>query len=253
MSWLRHPARLRALNSLTKYPSIPTYHPMGDRGRLQEQPIYTSFEELQVTEKLDGANARILTVGDDWFLGSREEFLYARGDLFGDPAQGIVEALRSVAEQLVGQPDTLQVVYGEVYGGRIGKAGKQYGVRTGFRVFDRWTMSLEEAERYLTTYPLEDFSGWRDRGGQPFDSVDRLARWCAGQQLEVVPSLTATPPPMELAETYAWLQEVLRAGSQARLDPEAPGQPEGVVIRTPHRSKIAKLRLEDYQRTLRAA
>ena len=28
---------LRALNSATKYPSIPTYHVMGDRGRLQEE------------------------------------------------------------------------------------------------------------------------------------------------------------------------------------------------------------------------
>jgi metallo-beta-lactamase class B len=39
--------------------------------------------------------------------------------------------------------------------------------------------------------------------------------------------------------------------SRCRLDDEAAGVPEGMVVRSPDRSRIAKLRREDYERTLR--
>jgi hypothetical protein len=39
--------------------------------------------------------------------------------------------------------------------------------------------------------------------------------------------------------------------SQCKLDDEANGIPEGVVVRNPDRSRIAKLRREDYERTLK--
>ncbi|WP_458689940.1 hypothetical protein [Nocardia tengchongensis] len=35
-----------------------------------------------------------------WLLGSREELLCAKGDLIGNPAQGIVAALREFADGL---------------------------------------------------------------------------------------------------------------------------------------------------------
>ena len=39
--------------------------------------------------------------------------------------------------------------------------------------------------------------------------------------------------------------------SRCKLDEEANGIPEGVVVRSPDRSRIAKLRREDYERTLK--
>ena len=55
--------------------------------------------------------------------------------------------------------------------------------------------------------------------------------------------------PAALPETYAWLRRAMPNGTLAGLDGTA-GKPEGVVIRSPSRDFIAKVRLEDYERTL---
>lgn len=90
---------LKKLNSLTKYPSIPTYHALGERGKLSET-IQVNFANQFIigTEKIDGTNARIICFSDGYVIGSREELLYAKGDLIGNPAMGIVEALKPLAE-----------------------------------------------------------------------------------------------------------------------------------------------------------
>src|SRR4051794_25742951 len=112
---------LGRLNSMTKYPSIPTYHPMGDRGVLGDEPL--RFEGRAIaTEKVDGTNSRILLLPDGTYLiGSREELLYARGDLIGNPALGIVDAVRPVAERLVEEVrlPAIAAFYLETYGGNI--------------------------------------------------------------------------------------------------------------------------------------
>src|SRR5687767_1954189 len=87
-------ADLKAINSMTKYPSIPTYHALDPRdGSLLEETI--PFSGMVIgTEKIDGTNSRIILLPDGtYLLGSREELLYARGDLIGNPALGIVDAL----------------------------------------------------------------------------------------------------------------------------------------------------------------
>ena len=55
---------LAKLNSATKYPSILTYHELGDRGRLKEtvQVPFVEGQEIFVTEKIDGANGRIVVL-----------------------------------------------------------------------------------------------------------------------------------------------------------------------------------------------
>lgn len=88
---------LNKLNSMTKYPSIPTYHTLGNKGVLLEETV--RFEgEVVLTEKVDGTNRIILLPDGNFVLGSREELLFAKGDLIGNPALGIVDALKSVAD-----------------------------------------------------------------------------------------------------------------------------------------------------------
>jgi hypothetical protein len=66
-----------------------------------------------------------------------------------------------------------------------------------------------------------------------------------------VPRIEVSAPPRGLAETAAWLAATVTR-SLATLSPEARGRPEGVVVRTHGRERIAKIRFEDYERTLRA-
>jgi hypothetical protein len=89
---------LTALNSLTKYPSIPTHHELDPKnGGLLESA--TAFVGSVIgTEKVDGTNGRIIVLPDgNWIIGSREELLHARGDVIANPALGIATALKGKA------------------------------------------------------------------------------------------------------------------------------------------------------------
>lgn len=246
---------LRALNSLTKYPSIPTYHLLDPRnGGLRDEAVVFSGPVVG-TEKVDGTNARmILLPGGDWLLGSREELLYARGDLIGNPSQGIAVALKPVAQALAPVAgDEIRVYYVELYGGKVGAAAKQYTsdpARHGWRLFDVLTLH-DHAERL--DWPAAQIAAWRDGGGQSFLAEEALAATAAEAGLELTPRLftmDAGDLPTDLEKTSAWLTEQLPR-TRVRLDDDAPGGPEGIVLRTTDRGVIAKARFQDYARTLK--
>ena len=134
---------LRKLNSATKYPSIPTYHSLGDRGSLLEETVSFDGQPLIATEKVDGTNSRIIVMPDGCYLiGSREELLHAKGDLVHNPALGIVDTLKPAADRISSDyqspEDTITTVYLETYGGKTTAAAKQYTSNRefGYRVFD---------------------------------------------------------------------------------------------------------------------
>ncbi|MEC3980107.1 RNA ligase family protein [Amycolatopsis sp. H20-H5] len=245
---------LGVLNSLTKYPSIPTYHALdATNGGLLEE--CAGFDGPVIgTEKVDGTNARIISLPDGTFLlGSREELLYAKGDLIGNPAQGIVSALRPVAEALapVGH-DVVRVHYFEVYGGKITAAAKQYtGERAvGLRLFDVAVLS-DYAEKL--TWPPVKVSTWREDGGQRYLTEPELRETAERDGLELTPKLFTLEPgvlPSAIQEMSEFLTERLPRTLSA-LDGAAGGRAEGIVLRTPDRATIAKARFQDYERTLK--
>src|SRR5687767_8680706 len=55
---------LGKLNSMTKYPSIPTYHTLGDKGMLQEAVQVPFAGRVLGTEKVDGTNTRLIFCPD---------------------------------------------------------------------------------------------------------------------------------------------------------------------------------------------
>jgi hypothetical protein len=245
---------LRKLNSATKYPSIPTFHVLGERGRLREE-VQVSFGDVDVvvTEKLDGTNTRIIVLDDgSYLIGSREELLHARGDIVFNPAQGIVAAVCTIADRVA---DALagsgQVVtfYGEVYGGKT-SGSKAYGTSVGFRLFDVVRTPVRELDDHLEL-SAEEIAHWRDSGGQTFVDESEITKHAALAGVDVTPRLEAKSPPAELRETHAWLKAVLPGDTLAPLNDDRKGRPEGVVVRTRDRRVIAKLRFEDYERTLR--
>lgn len=245
---------LGALNSATKYPSIPTFHSLDPKnGSLQDGPTVFAGETGRVvlTEKVDGTNSRIITFpGGGFILGSREELLYAKGDLIGNPALGIVEALCPLAEHVAGTTDGINVLYLEVYGGKVGGAAKQYsGHRNvGVRLFDAATIPVE-----VLGWTRERISGWRESGGQTFLNEDDLTATATAQGLDLTPRLGALPAtdlPTDLEGTRDFLSQHLPS-TRVALDDEAGGRAEGLVIRALDRSVIGKARFQDYDRTLR--
>jgi hypothetical protein len=167
---------LGALNSMTKYPSIPTYHTLDPKnGGLIEGETIAFPGTVLGTEKVDGTNARIISLPDgNFLLGSREELLYAKGDLIGNPALGIVAALREVADGLAPvEGDVVRVHFLEVYGGKVTAASKQYtGTKAvGFRLFD---VAVIDDYRAVLAKDAAAVSAWRDAGGQPWLDEDAL-------------------------------------------------------------------------------
>lgn len=258
---------LDKLNSLTKYPSIPTYHQMDDRGVLLDA-LRTPFPPntvLRGTEKVDGTNSRIIFTPDQRVIvASREELLWAKGDLIVNPTTGIVENLRSIATDLhnsgaigrmslvFGSGDNIIVLYGEHYGKGVGDNPKQYTTRgrNGYRLFD--VVVVEHYEEILGCR-REQIATWRDSGGQIFLSDGSLLEAAAMCDLDLVPSLFAVPSddfPVSLDDTIGFMSRY--TNTRAGLDPEQADQPaplsEGIVVRNDDRSVIAKLRYQDYAR-----
>lgn len=55
---------LAKLNSMTKYPSILTYHALGDKGVLQDAVQIPFSGRIVGTEKVDGTNTRLIFCPD---------------------------------------------------------------------------------------------------------------------------------------------------------------------------------------------
>jgi len=167
---------LHKLNSITKYPSILTYHASAEKGQLK--PLTTdSFEgetEIIVTEKIDGAGCRIILLQDGFFIGSREELLTHSGELLFNPPQGIVEGLRAAATELheryAPKDDGIKAIFVEFYGGKVTATSKQYTNgdihKTSWRMFDAFNLSREIFAKLMASQ-VEDIASWRDHGGQP--------------------------------------------------------------------------------------
>jgi hypothetical protein len=264
--------QLARLNSMTKYPSILTYHQLGDRGKLEDhvQIPFDDDEDVFVTEKVDGTNTRIIYLPDgDYIIGSREELLHAKGDRIWVPTEGIIDTLKEhdivsrVQETikdvtLAHMPlSPVWVVFGEVFGGKTGQSKQYTGKKgTGFRIFD-----VFEAQRSLVDdmvfgqdWDCQKISAWRQSGGQTFVTHERFTYWFAGTSVQLTPRLGAFKGkdiPKKHKDMLEWLQRF--AKTQCRLDDGANAKSEGVVIRNENRSKIAKIRFEDYERTLRKA
>ncbi|WP_433385140.1 RNA ligase family protein [Micromonospora sp. KLBMP9576] len=245
---------LRAINSLTKYPSIPTYHALDPRdgGLLAECVAFTG--PVTLTEKIDGTNARIVVLpGGAYLIGSREELLYARGDLIGNPALGIADALRDVAERLTvaAADDRITVFHLEVYGGKVTGGSRNYTAerRVGHRLFD---VAVLADPAPMLDWPAPRISAWRDGGGQRFLGEADLVGRADALGLPTVPRLAtvdAADLPRDLDGTHAFLAGRLPR-TLAALDGPA-GRGEGLVLRAADRSVIAKARFQDYERTLK--
>jgi RNA ligase len=240
------------INTLTKYPSILTLHKMGERGRLSAD-LTTRFdkEQMYATEKIDGTNVRIICLGDEYLIGSREFILHYSKDVFYDMAQSIVDGIKSINIDLP-KTESLTVFYGELYGGKTSAHAKQYGVeKVGFRLFD--VARFENLD--ILEQDLDTISKWREtesaegiRYGQPFLNKTEFEKF--KDTFELVPQI-----PFELTDfTHRSVAENLKKfipTTNVALTESAQGRPEGVIFRNFDRSKIVKIRYEDYERTLK--
>ena len=240
------------INTLTKYPSILTLHELGEKGRLKnELTTPVEGEVMYATEKVDGTNARIICYGDEYLVGAREFILHHSHDLYYDVAQGIVDGLKELKVQ-VPVTDKLTVIYGEFYGGKTSANAKWYGQeRNGFRVFD----VAVYYDLDMLELAVPELSKWREREtdngiiyGQHFLTRAEIAEQFPG--FDMVPLVDFDLGDMSHQTVLANLRTAVPTTNVALSD-TASKKAEGLVLRNADRSKIVKIRFEDYERTLR--
>lgn len=245
---------LAALNSATKYPSIPTYHQLDPEDGSLLETVMLFDGQVTLTEKVDGTNARIILLPDgDWFIGSREELLIAKGDRVFNQMLSIVETLYSLARMVTLPIKSLAVLYLEVYGHGIGSNAKQYttGKSTGYRLFD-----IAFVQPNVLGWPRDRIASWRDHGGQDYIDESMLQQVSSDMGIPLTPrlgSVDAGELPVSIEDTHEWLTKHLPS-TQVRLDEDGNPQnnrAEGIVLRNDRRKIIAKAKLNNYERTLR--
>lgn len=241
------------INTFTKYPSILTLHQLGDKGVLKEEfttPIQD--EKLYATEKIDGTNGRIICFGGEHLIGSREFILYHSNDLYFDSGQGIVEGLKNLDIKIPTDTKIFTVIYGEFYGGRVSSNSKWYGQdKIGFRIFD----IAEYEDLSILELPLSKISTWREREteqgiiyGQNF--LTRTAMQDKFPNFEYVPLVEFDLGDMSHRTILDNLNKFIPQTNVALSD-SAIKKAEGLVLRNEDRSKIVKIRFEDYERTFK--
>lgn len=240
------------INTLTKYSSILTLHRLGEKGRLKSElttPI--QGETMYATEKIDGTNARIICYGSEYLIGAREFILHHSHDLYFDNAQGIVDGLKELNIK-VPKTEKFTVIYGEFYGGKTSANSKWYGQdKNGFRVFD---IAVYD-DLSILELSQQEISKWREREtengiiyGQKF--LTRLEMQSQFSDFELVPIVEFDLGDMSHKVVLENLKKFI-PNTNVALSENALKKSEGVVLRNDNRSKIVKVRFEDYERTLR--
>lgn len=239
MNTLVRLADLGRLHARTAYPLIPSYHPpdpdTGDLGDVMTKPA----GDVIATELLDGVTCRVVLFADgSYLIGNPLRWLYASGDVVGDAAHGMVTAVRPLAAKLSAaagvEPDTVLVVYGELFGGKTPAAARYTGRKeVGYRTTDVARLALNDEDSEVTFLPEKELLAFASEHG--LQLVPRVARFPA-RDLPTKPSGVLT------------LMEELLPGSRCRLDADADDSPAGLIVRSPDRSWAAALRFDDYQR-----
>lgn len=247
-----HVADLRKVNSLTKYPSIPTHHALDPKnGGLLEQPTEYHWSVIG-TEKVDGTNARVILLPDgNWLIGSREDLLTSCGDLIHNPVLGIVDTLRDFADHALDAAevdwDAMVVLYLEVYGSKQLPAWKHYGTgEASYRLFDMATVPLD-----LLTWDIEKIASWRQNGGQHFFDEQTLQAAVSVYGVDLTPRLFEIPA-SDLPSDIEGMRTFMEPYRTTRVATSGDGGlNEGIVLRSIDRSVITKARFQDYDRTLK--
>lgn len=246
-------------NSLTKYPSIPTYNKM-EKGMLSTiVENYEAMRELYITEKIDGTNTRIIICGNDYVIGSREEWIYAKGDrVIAVSNKKHIEYLIPIADKITSRlsaiNDTVLFIYGELYGYKIQKWQNYTNMENdyGFRVFDMFSLPIDELNNMLDTMTPDQASSWRDNNNQSWFTVDKLKEVSSVLGLLTVPYIKKDFM-KEIGISAASANYFLKAfqETKAQIHNTENNKAEGIVVRTADRKYISKLRFEDYDKYMR--
>lgn len=271
MSIWNHPYTVERLNVMTKFPSIPHLHEYGDRGTVNMDALAVDPDEFfpaYATEKIDGTNVRVCVSMGRVFIGSRDNWVWAEGDSLSRPDMGIADHflqppfLDSFLADLRDYQNTI-VYYGELYGGGIGSAWKNYCQTDKWRCFKVFQIVLGRnnliAEKLTdSSLKLDQIAEMREdyKLRMPFlfdiigdfnGIVDRMPSAFEGNRVPRLDLVQARDIPSTAAATVEFLRGLVPETLCALEDCE-PGPAEGIVLEGAN-GQLAKMKFAAYERT----
>lgn len=254
--------QLDKFNSLTKYPSIPTLHKLS-KGKITNEINFSNDSEISsfiATEKIDGTNARIIFDFryEDYFIGTRNDIIYAKGDRIINDSLGIVKTLIPIADKILLMylnselpllHNDFVVMYFEVFGGKVTKNSKNY---TSNQAYDFRLLDVAHLPKHNLSLSLEEIVSLRENNKlgywQSFNYLQELADKVKVKTVPLIQTIdiAKTISPNEVCDDI--LLKLLPK-TMVKLDDKALGRPEGIVLRkVSEEHSLYKIRYQDYLR-----
>ena len=244
---------LKKINTLFKYPSIETYHHLDPKGKYIINKLTASnvlFSELEISEKIDGMNIRIIMYKNDYIIGSRNNLIHYSDHSQVDRYGYIIE--EKINNYLQSYKDDVTVIFGELFGAEIQNGKSRYAdgklKQYDFRIFDAYSINYDQLNELLSQ-SIDKLSSWREHNNQPWYTSEQLNQ-LATIVVPRVPFIKVVDSmPIDANETYEWLKEF----KDSHVCQTSEGttklfkRAEGVVIRNKDRSYIKKLRIDEYE------
>jgi hypothetical protein len=259
---LYDPFTLAKLDTATKYPSIETYHKLGERGRLLDElnHQWPDDEIVHVSEKIDGMNGRLIFLpgrNAPWIAGTRDQLVAASSDVIWDNAQGVAGALLGpnapkpwMLPNYILEDSYVFVTYFEVYGHKSTPHWNEYspdGREPMIRLFDAQFFQQDWLQNFKS---VEDVARSRDSDGGIWFVKDMLENLAEALNVRCVPDLW-TGPGADLPKDVLNMDRFMFGlGRDTKAGVNGSGRSEGIVLRTAGRKVIAKARRQSYDKTL---
>ena len=172
----------------------------------------------------------------------------------------VLPVLEAMKDMRFYSEQEILVIFGEAYGGHIGSNAQQYtveGKTPKFRVFDVFSMPMDEVVALFKSMTAAQLNGWAGNANQPFMNEVDLQKFCVDNGFNMTPRLKKVhgcEMPISVEEAMEWMKQF--ESTVAAIDTPSEGQKangkygrsEGVVCRTVDRKFIRKLRFEDYNK-----
>lgn len=262
------------LDSMTKYPSMPNYHSMENQKMLKvpvEIAVDFIGESVFLFEKIDGMNMRLIFGFDGMvYLGTRDRLVFGpvhytklcdcymhnyNVEIFKllilPHLESIYQFMRNVKIIMQTGPSFI-VMYFELYGSEIGDQSKNYSTDTSKKAIALLDIAWVEDEPKVLAMKLESLRSWRDRGGQTYLGIYNVYRMAEQIGLSCPPQLTKEPMANFRIDSIHDAFNLIKAWSgltRVNLDGKE-GKSEGIIVRNEDRTKIAKLRIDEYRYTI---
>lgn len=148
-------------------------------------------KKLYICELIDGELGRFITTGDDYFVGTTEDIVYARGDRIVNNSIVIPlhMAITEYIESRLNSTDNMfTVLYGVAYGGDI-KGNNRYTKenKNSFCLIDGFSMPYEQVEYILEKYEIDKINEMVQKGANGYWTMNELNNFSNEYNIPGVP------------------------------------------------------------------